>query len=110
MNRMRIRFQDSVLRAAAAAALVAIALLAGAVKAQAQVPLFDGLDWVMDRGANAFAPVAGTPAPGPSGIPLRQGTNAFNARVNNGAGNPDGASLLNNDPWHAVRRNVWPRT
>ena len=137
MNRMRIRFQynrqvsasPQLIRVpfspriggrgakgreaffrVAAAALFAAVLLAGAVGAQAQVPLFDGLDWVMDRGANAFAPVAGTPAPGPSGIPLRQGANAFNVRANDGSGNPDSASLFNNDPWHAVRRNVWPRT
>ena len=91
-------------------------LLTAAAGAQAQLPLFDGLDWVMDRGANNFTTVNGNlinpPGPGVGliGRALRQGTNAFNQRVLTGVGNPDSASLLNNDPWKAVRRGVWPRT
>src|SRR5436309_1651132 len=105
MNRMRTRFQYSAMRAALGSLLAVAWIVATAASANAQVPLFDGLDWVMDRGANQFANVSGMinamPGMGPTGVPLRQGANAFNARINDGAGNPDGASLLNNDPWHA---------
>jgi hypothetical protein len=113
MKRMRIRLPYSLGRAAVGAALAAVCLLASG-GAQAQVPLFDGLDWVMDRGANNFVNVGGkvngVAGSGPAGIPLRQGKNAFNVRTNDGTGNPDPLSLLNNSPWHAVRRGVWPRT
>ncbi len=100
------------IKALVSALLVAVAMTL-AVQAHAQLPLFDGLDWVMDRGANTFAPVTGTingvAGAAPVGIPFRQGTSAFNQRFPL-VGNPDSTSLVNNDPWRAVRRSVWPRT
>ena len=59
-------------------------LLAVPVGVRAQVPLFDGLDWVMDRGAINFVSIPGMPGNGPAGVPLRQGKNNFNLRVLNG--------------------------
>ncbi len=103
-------------RALTAAAFALACLVSSSPGARAQVALFDGIDWVMDRGAGNFANVTGKinvpPAPGagPAGVANRLGKNNFNARVNDAAGNPDGSSPLNNDPWHAVRRIVFPRT
>src|SRR5437660_62360 len=103
MNRMRIRFQDIIMHRVLGAVVAAAWMLSAAAGARAQLPIFDGLDWVMDRGANTFSTVPPNP-PGPgtgsAGIALRQGVNNFNQRFPL-LGNPDPTSLLNNDPWKA---------
>jgi len=71
-------------------ALAALLFVLGTRGAQAQLPVFNGLDWLLDRGNVSFDAVTN------SGIPLRQGINAINA--------------LGNNPGHGVRRWTFPRT
>ncbi len=86
-----MRYRSTLLlRKTGLGALVALFFALGTGVAQAQLPVFDGVDWLLDRGNVSFT---GAPV---SGIPLRTGANDFNNVANN--------------PGHAVRKWVFPRT
>src|SRR5438874_10179744 len=87
-------------RAGRAAAV--LLLLMAAVGAQAQLPVFDGIDWIMDRGNLVFDAAA-------NGVPFRQGISNFNV-TDPPVGGPSAGSFLNNDPGPGARRWIWPRT
>ncbi len=78
------------LRKTGLSALIALLFALGTGTAQAQLPVFNDADWLLDRGNIAFDGVT------TSGIPFRPGTNNIN--------NP------NNNPGHGVLRFAFPRT
>src|SRR5579863_8447715 len=84
---------------------IALLLLSGAGAAMAAPPVFDGIDWLLDRGNSLFT--ANT-----SGVPLREGFNNFNSLnvLPLGTYTAPADGTINNDPGHAVRRWVWPFT
>lgn len=94
----------SLLMIATRTVLTGLALGLGCNPVRAQVPLFNGLDWLMDRGQLTFSTVL--PSAGNAGIPLRQGGNdfLFSSNALNVQGNGS------NDPGAAIRRWVFPRT
>ena len=86
---MRYR-STHLLRKTGLSALAALLFVLGTRGAQAQLPVFNGVDWLLDRGNVSFDAATN------SGIPLRQGINAINA--------------VGNNPGHGVRRWTFPRT
>lgn len=85
-----MRYRSTLLlRKSGLGALIALWLALGSGAAQAQLPVFDTIDWLLDRGNVSFV---GTNA----GIPLRPGANNINA--------------VTNDPGYAFPRFVFPRT
>jgi hypothetical protein len=86
-----MRYRSTLLlRKTGLGALVALLFALGTGAAQAQLPVFDGLDWLLDRGNVSFDAATS------SGLPLRPGTNNINQ--------------IGNNPGHAVRKWVFPRT
>ena len=84
---------------------IASALLLAATSgvAKAQLPAFNGIDWVTDRGNIVFTASN-------SAVPLRVGNSNFLATVLKPiVGTPDDTSLANNNPWKGAARSRWPR-
>ena len=88
--------------------LAAALLIAVAGKANAQLPVFDTIDWVGDRGGITTVAVTGSPA-GVNINAFRPGYNGYMITDPPG-GPPSISSVLNNNPGLAVPRWVFPRT
>ncbi len=88
--------------------LAAALLMAVAGRAHAQLPVFDTIDWVGDRGGIATVAVTGSP----SGVNInafRPGYNGY--LITDPVGGPPSIdSVFNNNPGLAVPRWVFPRT
>ena len=85
--------------------LISALLVGGAGKVRAQVPVFDGIDWVADRGGRDQTGLATS-----SNMDyFRRGYNWFWITDPPG-GPPSSTSLLNDNPGIAVPRWVFPRT
>ncbi len=86
-----MRYRSTLLlRKSGLSALIALLFALAAGAAQAQVPVFDDVDWLLDRGNLTFNAATS------SGIPTRPGSNNINNVANN--------------PGHGVQRWVFPRT
>jgi hypothetical protein len=88
--------------------LAAALLIAVAGRVQAQLPVFDTIDWVGDRGGIATVAVTGSPA-GVNINAFRPGYNGYMITDPPG-GPPSISSVLNNNPGLGVPRWVFPRT
>ena len=88
--------------------IAAMALGAGSV-AHAQLPVFDSVDWITDRGSFNTVGVVGVPAGGVNADAFRPGYNGFLITDPPG-GPPSSVSPKNNNPGPGARRWVFPRT
>ncbi len=88
--------------------LVSVLAMGAGSSARAQLPVFDSVDWISDRGAINQVVVTGNPAGGTNEDAFRPGYNGY--LIIDPPGIPSSISLKNNDPGPAVPRWVFPRS